>query len=144
VDYKAKEILIGGNGDDDDNDISEYVSTGSKEATNTPTNVKMQIWDTAGQERFRSMTAAFYNKAQGVILTFDVGQREVSSSSSSGRSVCGDLYCSSTSTPTSVSVSMSVSVSVSDSCSGFFSFLFFSLFFFLFTNLTFPHFYFLL
>ena len=52
VDYKAKEIDIG------------------------DSHVKMQIWDTAGQERFRSMTAAFYNKAQGVILTFDVMQRE--------------------------------------------------------------------
>mmetsp|Transcript_15782 Transcript_15782/g.14280 ORF Transcript_15782/g.14280 Transcript_15782/m.14280 type:complete len:205 (+) Transcript_15782:42-656(+) len=51
VDYKAKEILI-------DNE-----------------NIKLQIWDTAGQERFRSMTAAFYNRAQGIVLTFDVSQR---------------------------------------------------------------------
>lgn len=52
VDYKAKEITI-----DDDK-------------------VKLQIWDTAGQERFRSMTSAFYSKAQGVIVTFDVTQRD--------------------------------------------------------------------
>jgi small GTP-binding protein len=52
VDYKARELTIG-----------EH-------------QVKMQIWDTAGQERFRSMTAAFYNKAQGVMLVFDVRQRE--------------------------------------------------------------------
>eukprot|EP01035_Chromulina_nebulosa_P018893 gene18893-24689_t len=51
VDYKAKEIVI-------DNE-----------------NIKLQIWDTAGQERFRSMTAAFYNRAQGIVLTFDVSQR---------------------------------------------------------------------
>ena len=38
--------------------------------------VKLQIWDTAGQERFRSMTAAFYSRAQGVVLTFDVSQRD--------------------------------------------------------------------
>ncbi len=50
VDYKARHVDIDGE----------------------PT--KMQIWDTAGQERFRSMTAAFYNKAHGVILTFDVTQ----------------------------------------------------------------------
>ena len=50
VDYKAKEIMI-------DSD-----------------NVKLQIWDTAGQERFRSMTSAFYSRAQGVIVTFDVTQ----------------------------------------------------------------------
>ena len=30
--------------------------------------VKLQIWDTAGQERFRSMTAAFYNRAQVKIV----------------------------------------------------------------------------
>ena len=40
VDYKAKEMSIEGE------------------------TVKLQIWDTAGQERFRSMTAAFYNRAQ--------------------------------------------------------------------------------
>lgn len=36
----------------------------------------LQIWDTAGQERFRSMTSAFYSRAQGVIISFDVSQRE--------------------------------------------------------------------
>lgn len=51
VDYKAKEIDI------------------DKET------VKLQIWDTAGQERFRSMTAAFYSRAQGIAITFDVGLR---------------------------------------------------------------------
>lgn len=51
VDYKAKEIQID----------SETV--------------KLQIWDTAGQERFRSMTAAFYSRAQGIAITFDVGLR---------------------------------------------------------------------
>eukprot|EP01039_Chlorochromonas_danica_P007589 gene7589-8389_t len=51
VDYKAKEIQID----------SETV--------------KLQIWDTAGQERFRSMTSAFYSRAQGIAITFDVGLR---------------------------------------------------------------------
>jgi GTPase SAR1 family protein len=36
----------------------------------------MQIWDTAGQERFRSMTSAFYGKAQGVVIVFDITDRE--------------------------------------------------------------------
>jgi Ras-related protein Rab-2A len=35
-----------------------------------------KIWDTAGQERFRSMTSAFYAKAQGVVIAFDVTMRE--------------------------------------------------------------------
>jgi small GTP-binding protein len=33
--------------------------------------VKLQVWDTAGQERFRSITAAFYRGAMGVILAYD-------------------------------------------------------------------------
>jgi GTPase SAR1 family protein len=32
--------------------------------------------DTAGQERFRSMTSAFYNRAQGVVICFDVSQHD--------------------------------------------------------------------
>ena len=36
------------------------------------TKVKVQVWDTAGQERFRSMTSTFYNRAQGIIICFDV------------------------------------------------------------------------
>lgn len=37
--------------------------------------VKLQIWDTAGQERFRSLTANFFSRADGIILTFDVTDR---------------------------------------------------------------------
>jgi len=52
VDYKAKEIDIDGE------------------------TIKLQIWDTAGQERFRSMTSAFYSKAQGIVIVFDITNRE--------------------------------------------------------------------
>ena len=38
--------------------------------------ISIQIWDTAGQERFRSMTSAFYGKAQGVVIAFDITDRE--------------------------------------------------------------------
>ena len=37
--------------------------------------VKTQIWDTAGQERFRAITAAYYKKAMGVIMVFDLTNR---------------------------------------------------------------------
>ncbi|GAA50347.1 Ras and EF-hand domain-containing protein homolog [Clonorchis sinensis] len=34
----------------------------------------LQIWDTAGQERFRSISANFYRKADGILLVYDCTQ----------------------------------------------------------------------
>ena len=34
--------------------------------------VRVQIWDTAGQERFKNITGAYYRKAHGVAIVFDV------------------------------------------------------------------------
>ncbi|KAE8676511.1 Ras-related protein RABC2a [Hibiscus syriacus] len=38
--------------------------------------LKLTIWDTAGQERFRALTSSYYRGAQGIILVYDVIQRE--------------------------------------------------------------------
>jgi len=38
--------------------------------------VKLAIWDTAGQERFRTLTPSYYRGGQGVILVYDVTNRE--------------------------------------------------------------------
>ena len=38
--------------------------------------VKVQVWDTAGQERYRSITNAYYRGAEGILIVFDVTQKE--------------------------------------------------------------------
>ncbi|EZG61125.1 Rab-related GTPase family protein [Gregarina niphandrodes] len=37
---------------------------------------KLAVWDTAGQERFRGLTSSYYKGAQGVILMYDVSDRD--------------------------------------------------------------------
>ena len=38
--------------------------------------IPVKIWDTAGQERFKTITYSFYRQAQGVMIAFDVTNRE--------------------------------------------------------------------
>ena len=34
--------------------------------------IRIKIWDTAGQERYKSLTRCFFQKAQGVMIVYDV------------------------------------------------------------------------
>lgn len=52
VDYKSKSLSVGG---------KRY---------------NLSIWDTAGQERFRTLTSSYYRGAHGVIVVYDVTDRE--------------------------------------------------------------------
>lgn len=37
--------------------------------------IKLKIWDTAGQERFRNITQQYYKGADGIVLVFDLTDR---------------------------------------------------------------------
>ncbi len=38
--------------------------------------VKLKIWDTAGQERFKNITQQYYKNADGILLIFDLSNKE--------------------------------------------------------------------
>lgn len=38
--------------------------------------IKVNIWDTAGQERYQGLSKSFYKRGNGIILTYDVTNRE--------------------------------------------------------------------
>jgi Ras-related protein Rab-1A len=89
-DYLFKLLIIGDSGAGKsailhrytDNAFSDsFVSTiGVDFSINTVTldgkTIKLQIWDTAGQERFRTITSSYYRGAHGIIIVYDITNRD--------------------------------------------------------------------
>ena len=38
--------------------------------------IKLNIWDTAGQERFKTITATYYKGSFGIIIVYDITDRD--------------------------------------------------------------------
>ncbi|CAH9082223.1 unnamed protein product [Cuscuta europaea] len=65
----------------DDSYVDSYISTIGvdfkiRTAELDEKTIKLQIWDTAGQERFRTITSSYYRGAHGIIIVYDVTERE--------------------------------------------------------------------
>lgn len=89
--YTFKIIVVGGVGIGKtsvihrfiDGDFKEnYKSTLNAEFSTKPinidamTSVELKIWDTAGSERFMSLTSTYFRDSQGILLMFDLGDKE--------------------------------------------------------------------
>jgi len=48
----------------------------SKDETIDNKIIRIKIWDTAGQERYKSFTKCFFQKAQGIMIVFDVTSKK--------------------------------------------------------------------
>ncbi len=91
-DHLLKIIIIGNSGVGKSNFLFRFVDGGFSKIYQTTVgidlktkicslpkskkNVKLQIWDTAGQERFMSLNKLFFQKVQGIILMYDLTNRD--------------------------------------------------------------------
>ena len=65
----------------DDSYTNEFISTIGvdfkvKTITINDKMIKTQIWDTAGQDRFRSITNSYYRGAHGIIISYDITNKQ--------------------------------------------------------------------
>ena len=59
-----------------DHDITIGVEFGTKSIKIGKILIKIQIWDTAGQESFRSIARSYYRGAVGVLLMYDITNKD--------------------------------------------------------------------
>jgi len=89
-DFMFKVLLIGDSGTGKSNlllryaddfykaDIGSTIGVDFKVRTRTIDEkvAKMTLWDTAGQERFRTITSSYYRGSHGIVVVYDVTDRE--------------------------------------------------------------------
>ena len=90
VDHLIKVVLVGDSGVGKTNVLTRFINdTFSEDSKNTvgvdfcaidlelnAKKVKVQFWDTAGQEKYRAIANAYYKNAHGVIVVYDITNRE--------------------------------------------------------------------
>ena len=89
--YQFKIILLGDSGVGKTSLLSRYMEEGfipNRPCTvnvdfkiknlkiDKSTSAKITIWDTCGQEKYRAMTYQYFKDAQGIVLLYDVTDRE--------------------------------------------------------------------
>lgn len=88
-DYLYKVILVGDSGVGKTNIASRFTDNSFTDSIRSTIGIdfqikvidvesekiKLQIWDTAGQERFRSISRSYYKYAYGIIIVFDLTNR---------------------------------------------------------------------
>ena len=52
------------------------INIGGEQASDPGATVRAQIWDTAGQDRYRAITNTYYRHAIGVMLVYDISNRD--------------------------------------------------------------------
>eukprot|EP01084_Bolivina_argentea_P297286 512134_1 len=89
-DYLFKTVIIGDSGVGksslllrfaDDTFTDSYISTIGVDFKIKTVDIngktcKIQIWDTAGQERFSTITTSYYRAAHGIIMAYDITDKE--------------------------------------------------------------------
>ncbi|XP_065855187.1 ras-related protein RABC2a-like [Euphorbia lathyris] len=88
-DHSFKIVLIGDSGVGKSSLLVSFVSGAVTDLPNTigvdmkikqltvgKKKLKLTIWDTAGQERYRTLTSTYYRDAHGIILVYDVTQKQ--------------------------------------------------------------------